>query len=55
MYERDNQMKMRRAAQLSSNVLTHDDDTVRNERLNAYDNSKDAKISGTASNANWSA
>ena len=55
MYERDNQMKMRKANQLSSNVLTHDDENVRNERLNAFDNSRDAKISGTASNANWSA
>ena len=48
-------MKMRKANQLSSNVLTHDDENVRNERLNAFDNSRDAKISGTASNANWSA
>lgn len=55
MYEKDNQMKMRRANQLSSNVLTMDDDNVRNERLNGFDNSRDAKISGTASNANWSA
>jgi len=55
MWERDNEMKNRRANQLSSNVLTHDDENVRNERFNGFDNSREAKISGTASNANWSA
>lgn len=36
-------------------MLTHDDEDMRNERTNAYNFSRDNKIGGTASNANWSA
>lgn len=36
-YERDMERKNRKAAQLQSNVLTHEDDTMRDERTKAYD------------------
>jgi len=42
----------RKANELQSHVLTHDDDTLRNERLNSYQNNP--RING-ASNSGWNA
>ena len=50
----DNDRKNRKAAQLQSNVLTHEDANFKAEREQYADYTAASKISGTASNADWS-
>ena len=45
--------KERKVAELSSNILTHEDENLRNERYAAFDRSKKREFQ--ASNASWSA
>lgn len=45
--------KDRKAAQLQSNILTHEDENLNKERLAGYDKSKQRVFA--ASNADWSA
>ena len=51
----DQQRKARKANQLQSNVLTHADDSLREQRNQQYDTQGYSKISQNASNANWAA
>ena len=54
-YEVDNARKSRKANQMQSNVLTHEDDALREERNLGFDFAPENKMQAAASNASWSA
>lgn len=53
LYGDGQERKDRKAAQLQSNILTHEDENVRKERDQLFDKSKQRVFA--ASNADWSA